>query len=63
MAAAAISSIFSSPATKSLASTQILLPSKPGFGVELNEEAFKHYPPKPWHRGFDYRVDGSVAYV
>lgn len=41
----------------------IPLPTKPGLGVELNEEAFRHYPPKPWHRGFDYRVDGSVAYI
>jgi galactonate dehydratase len=41
----------------------IPLPVKPGFGIELNEEAFKHYPPKPWHRGFDYRADGSVAYI
>jgi galactonate dehydratase len=41
----------------------IPLPTKPGLGVELNEEAFRHYPPKPWHRGFDYRSDGSVAYV
>lgn len=41
----------------------IPLPTKPGFGIELNEEAFRHYPPKPWRRGFDYRVDGSVAYI
>jgi len=41
----------------------IPVPDKPGFGVELNEEALKHYPPKRWHRGFDYRADGSVAFV
>jgi galactonate dehydratase len=41
----------------------IPLPTKPGLGVELNEEAFRHYPAKAWHRGFDYRTDGSVAYV
>ncbi len=41
----------------------IPVPNKPGFGVELNEEALKHYPPKPWRRGFDYRADGSVAYI
>jgi galactonate dehydratase len=39
------------------------VPTKPGFGIELNEEAFKHYPPKPWHRAFDYRADGSVAFI
>jgi galactonate dehydratase len=41
----------------------IPLPTKPGLGVELNEEAFRKYPPKPWRRGFDFRVDGSVAYI
>jgi galactonate dehydratase len=41
----------------------IPLPTKPGLGIELNEEAFRHYPPKPWNRGFDYRADGSVAYI
>jgi galactonate dehydratase len=39
------------------------VPTKPGWGVELNEEAFKHYPPKRWRRGFEYRMDGSVAYI
>jgi galactonate dehydratase len=41
----------------------IPVPDKPGFGVELNEEAFKHYPAKRWRRGFDYRADGSVAFI
>ncbi len=41
----------------------IPLPTKPGLGVELNEEAFKHYPFKRWRRGFDYRADGSVAFI
>jgi galactonate dehydratase len=41
----------------------IPLPNKPGFGIELNEEAFKNYPPKPWRRGFEYRTDGSVAFI
>lgn len=39
------------------------LPNKPGLGIELNEEAFRHYPPRPWHRGFEYRADGSVAFI
>lgn len=39
------------------------LPNKPGLGIELNEEAFRHYPPKPWHRDFDYRADGSAAFI
>lgn len=25
------------------------IPNKPGWGVELNEEAFKKMPPKPWN--------------
>jgi galactonate dehydratase len=39
------------------------VPDKPGFGIELNEEAFRKYPARPWHRGFDYRADGSVAFI
>ena len=39
------------------------LPEKPGLGIELNEEAFRHYPARPWHRNFDYRADGSVAFI
>jgi len=39
------------------------VPTKPGLGIELNEEAFRHYPPKPWRRGFEYRADGSVGYI
>lgn len=39
------------------------IPDKPGWGCEINEEAFKHYPAKPWHRGFAYRPDGSPDFV
>jgi galactonate dehydratase len=39
------------------------IPDKPGWGIELNEEAFRHYPPKPWRRGFGYRADGSVDFI
>jgi len=41
----------------------IPLPTKPGLGIELNEEAIKKYPPVSWHRGFAYRPDGSVGYI
>ena len=41
----------------------IPVPNKPGFGIELNEEAFRRYPAKPWRRGFEYRADGSVAFI
>ena len=35
------------------------IPNKPGWGVELNEEAFKSMPPAPWRRGTSFRADGS----
>ena len=35
------------------------VPNKPGWGVELNEEAFKSIPPAPWRRGTSFRADGS----
>jgi galactonate dehydratase len=41
----------------------IALPDQPGLGIELNEEAFAHYPPKPWHRQFEFRADGSAAFI
>jgi len=41
----------------------IPVPTQPGLGIELNEKAFKKYPPRAWHRGFDYREDGSVAFI
>jgi len=41
----------------------ITLPDKPGWGVELNEEALGKYPYKTWHRTFAYREDGSVGYI
>ena len=39
------------------------IPNKPGWGVELNEEAFEHMPPKPWKRNTQFRADGSVAFI
>lgn len=39
------------------------IPDKPGWGYEVNEEAFRHYPPKPWRRGFAFRADGSPDYI
>ncbi|MBL8178314.1 MAG: galactonate dehydratase [Bryobacterales bacterium] len=40
----------------------IEIPNKPGWGVELNEEAFKSMPPQPWRRGTNFRKDGSVYF-
>jgi len=39
------------------------LPDKPGLGVELNEDYFEKHPYKPWHRGFPFRSDGSMALI
>lgn len=41
----------------------IPLPTKPGLGIELNEEALRHFPPRAWRRGFEFRSDGSVGYI
>jgi galactonate dehydratase len=35
------------------------IPNKPGWGVELNEEAFASMPPVRWNRGTNFRADGS----
>jgi hypothetical protein len=29
----------------------------------VNEEAFRRYPPKPWHRGFAFRADGAPDFI
>jgi galactonate dehydratase len=39
------------------------LPEKPGLGIELNEEAFRHYPARHWHRNFEYRANSSVGFI
>lgn len=39
------------------------IPDKPGWGYEVNEEAFRRYPPKPWHRGFAFRDDGAPDFI
>ena len=39
------------------------IPNKPGWGVELNEDAFPSMVPRPWKRATGYRADGSVAFI
>lgn len=39
------------------------LPTRPGLGIELNEDAFSRYPYRTWHRAFPLRDDGSVAFI
>ncbi len=41
----------------------LVLPDKPGLGIELNEEAFPSYPFRRWHRGFPINRDGSMAFI
>ena len=38
----------------------IQLPTKPGLGIELNEDAARDYPPSPWDRPVVIQPDGSV---
>jgi galactonate dehydratase len=39
------------------------LPSRPGLGIELNEDALPKYPYRTWHRAFPTRADGSWAFI
>jgi len=38
----------------------LLVPAAPGLGIELNEEAFKYYPPEPYTRPALVSPDGSL---
>ncbi len=38
----------------------LLLPTAPGLGIDLNEEAFPHYPPVPYSRPPLLAPDGSL---
>jgi galactonate dehydratase len=38
----------------------LLRPDRPGLGVELNEEAFRFYPPEPYQRAGMIAPDGSL---
>ncbi|MGQ9633265.1 MAG: galactonate dehydratase [Bryobacteraceae bacterium] len=39
------------------------VPDKPGWGYEMDEEAFKRMPGKPWHRGFAFAADGAPDFI
>lgn len=38
----------------------LLLPTAPGLGIKLNEEAFQHYPPEPYRRTPLITPDGAL---
>ena len=38
----------------------LIVPDAPGIGIELNEEAFKHYPPQPYVRPPLIAPDGGL---
>ena len=38
----------------------LIVPESPGLGIELNEEAFKHYPPVPYKRPPLVGRDGAL---
>jgi galactonate dehydratase len=39
------------------------IPDKPGWGYEMNEEAFKKMPGKRWRRAPAFRADGSPDFI
>ena len=41
----------------------LLLPDKPGLGIELNEDYYEKHPYKPWRRGFPIKPDGAMALI
>jgi len=41
----------------------LAIPDKPGWGYEMDEEAFKRMPPRPWHRAFEFQRDGAPGFI
>jgi galactonate dehydratase len=41
----------------------LMVPEKPGWGIELNEEALGKYPYRSWKRGFPRNEDGSLGLI
>ena len=40
-----------------------LTADKPGWGYEMDEDAFKRMPPRPWHRAFSFDADGAAGFI
>lgn len=41
----------------------LAIPDQPGWGYEMAEDAFRHMPPKPWHREFSFAPDGTPSFI
>ncbi|MFH1084388.1 MAG: galactonate dehydratase [Chloroflexota bacterium] len=41
----------------------LVLPDKPGLGIDLNEDYFTAHPYEPWKRGFPLKPDGAMALI
>lgn len=41
----------------------LALPTAPGWGMEINEEAIARHPYGPWRRGDPRRADNSPAFI
>lgn len=41
----------------------LAIPEKPGWGYEMNEDAFPRMPGKTWHRGFLFAPDGAPSFI
>ena len=41
----------------------LVLPDKPGLGIDLNEDYYEKHPYKPWRRGFPIKPDGAMALI
>jgi galactonate dehydratase len=39
------------------------IPDAPGLGIELDLNAIRKYPPKPWRRGLVVEPDGNIGYI
>jgi len=39
----------------------LLPPTAPGLGIEIDFDAYKKYPPRPWEPPQTRRLDGSVT--
>jgi len=39
------------------------IPDKPGWGYEMNQEAFKRMPGRKWRRAPAFRADGAPDFI